>query len=51
MTEHEELEFALREYTVATEHLIEVLEKVEKVPPSIFMAALGLANAINREWD
>lgn len=51
MTPHEELEFAAREYEVATEHLISILEKHEKIPSSIAYALVLLAAAIQKEWS
>lgn len=51
MDDIEELEFACREYQVATEHLMEVLLKHEDVHPRIGMAIVELADAINQEWS
>lgn len=53
MNELEELEFAAREYSVATEHLIEILLKYgdDGVPSTIIGALRLLTNAINTEWD
>lgn len=52
MTPIEELEWATREYTVASEHLLEVLNRCgdENIPPAIYTALMQLAHSITREW-
>ena len=48
----EELEFAVRQYEVATEHLIDTFLKHDlEVPNTVKAALLYLANAINSAWD
>ena len=48
----EELEFAVREYSIATQHLMDTLLKVsdDEVPRSIGDALMHLAHVIDREW-
>lgn len=52
MNEVEELEFAVREYAVSTEHLLEVMAKTgeESIPATVKGALMLLAKAINTEW-
>ncbi len=49
----QDLEFAFREYTVATSHLMNVLVRTrdEMVPDSIINAVMSLCHAIDKEWD
>jgi hypothetical protein len=49
--EREELEFALREYKVAAEYLMEVLAKHETVPGVIGGALILLSKAIDSSWQ
>jgi hypothetical protein len=51
MTEDEELEWAARQYEVATEYLMDVLSKHEEIPNSIAFPLMELADAINAEWE
>ena len=46
------LEFAVREYEVATEHLMDVMSQMpdEDVPQSIIGAIILLSKAIETEW-
>jgi hypothetical protein len=50
MDEAQELEWAVREYTVATEHLIEVLSKHEEVSSRVGAELIALATALTEEW-
>lgn len=51
MTPSEELEWASRQYATATEYLVSVLEKHEKIPYSITYALALLTAAITKEWE
>ena len=47
-----EIEFAIRQYVVTTEHLIEVLGRCEEpIPTDVTAALVLLANAIKEAWD
>lgn len=51
----DELEFAYRQYTVATDYLLDVFAKYENVADMVVSASIRnalceLADAINEEW-
>ena len=46
----DELEWAVREYTVATAHLMEIFAKHEDMNARIARALTDLTDAINQEW-
>jgi hypothetical protein len=50
MDEDEELEWAARQYEVATKYLMDVLSKYEEIPDRIVFPLMELADAINDEW-
>ena len=49
--DEEELEWAVRQYMVATEYLMEVFEKHEDMNPVIATALTRLSDAIVGEWS
>jgi hypothetical protein len=50
MDEDQELEWASRQYAIATQYLMDVLLKYDDIPLRIFLALDELADAINDEW-
>ena len=47
-----ELDFALRQYAVSTEHLIITMAKYgDDIPPRLLAALDQFVAAINREWQ
>ncbi len=50
MNEEEELEWAYRQYVVATLDLLDVFSRYETVPARIGAAVIELAEAMEEEW-
>jgi hypothetical protein len=51
VNDYDELEWAARQYEVATKYLMDVLSKYEEIPNSIAFPLMELADAINNEWE
>jgi len=51
MNEHEELEWAVRQYSMAVDYLLSVFEKHENVPPRVGAALDQLTTAVIEEWE
>ncbi len=47
----EDVEFAVRQYVVATEHLMDVLSRYDEIPSSIGAELIALSDAITMEWN
>lgn len=48
--EYDAVEFAVRDYAISSNFLMETLSHTETVPESITRAIVALASAIDEEW-